>query len=365
LNPQIGDPSVPDPGTSAAVKNHIQAKDLSRHLVLTLTLVAGACSSGGGGSNGGNGGTQSTTGHGGSSSPGSGGSGVGGTQGAGGSGTGGSATGTGGSSTGSGGSAGSGAAGTTGGSGGSAGSGAAGADGGSGGRGGSGGSAGGGTAGANGGAGGRGGSGGSAGGSGGRGGGGGTAGAGGSGTGGGNEDGGATDAVMVMDGAVMNGVYVRTAWTATYTCTGTCPAQDSADTVDADTKRAFDGTLATRWSTGQYQQSTALMSKFPLYFTVDMHETVNISRIVMDPGNQDHYDAPGQMDVLVSLDGTNYTTIVSAHKPMTPSNGMPDDIMFTRTPARYIQLKATMTIKQVNNALGDRFWAIGEMNVYP
>jgi hypothetical protein len=85
----------------------------------------------------------------------------------------------------------------------------------------------------------------------------------------------------------------------------------------------------------------------------------------MDPGNQDHYDAPGQMDVLVSLDGVTYTTIVSAHKPMTPSNGMPDDITFARTPARYIQLKATMTIKQVNNALGDRFWAIGEMNVYP
>jgi hypothetical protein len=332
------------------VKNHIQAKGLSRHLVWTLALVAGACSSGGGGSNGGNGGTQSAAGHGGSSSGGSGGSGVGGTQGSGGTGTGGS---NGGSSVGAGGSAGGGAAGTTGGSGGSAGSGTAGAGGGSGGRGGTGGSAGGGTAGANGGAGGRGGSGGAA-------------GTGGSGTGGGNQDGGSTDAVMVMDGAVMsNGAYVRTAWTATYTCTGTCPAQDSADTVDADTKRAFDGTLATRWSTGQYQQSSALMSKFPLYFTVDMHETVNISRINMDPGNQDHYDAPGQMDVLVSLDGTNYTTIVSAHKPMTPSNGMPDDITFTRTPARYIQLKATMTIKQVNNALGDRFWAIGEMNVYP
>jgi hypothetical protein len=343
------------------VKNHIQAKGLSRHLVLTLAFVAGACSSGGGGSNGGNGGTQSTTGHGGSSPAGSGGSGVGGTQGSGGSGTGGSNAGTAGSSAGSAGSAGSGAAGTTGGTGGSAGSGAAaGTSGGSGGRGGSGGSAGGGTAGANGGAGGRGGSAGSAGANGGAGGRGGSAG-----SGGGNQDGGSTDAVMVMDGAVSNGVYVRTAWTATYTCTGTCPAQDSADTVDADTKRAFDGTLATRWSTGQYQQSSALMSKFPLYFTVDMHETVNISRIVMDPGNQDHYDAPGQMDVLVSLDGTTYTTIVSAHKPMTPSNGMPDDITFTRTPARYIQLKATMTIKQVNNALGDRFWAIGEMNVYP
>jgi len=34
--------------------------------------------------------------------------------------------------------------------------------------------------------------------------------------------------------------------------------------------------------------------------------------------------------------------------------------------ARYIQLKATMTIQQVHGAsTGDRFWAIGEMLVYP
>jgi hypothetical protein len=361
------------------VENHIEKKGLSRHLVWTLALVVGACGSGGGGSNGGNGGTSST-GHGGSSAGGSGGSGAGGTQGSGGS----SAGVAGSSAGGSGGSAGSGAAGTSGGSGGSAGSGAAGTNGGSGGSAGSGGAAGrggqggsGGSAGANGGngAGGRGGAGGTAGanggnGAGGRGGAGGTAGASGGeggrgGTGGSGTDGGSSDAV-VQDGATMSGgAYVRTAWTATYTCTGTCPAQDSADTVDADTKRAFDGTLATRWSTGQYQQSTALMSKFPLYFTVDMHETVNITRIVMDPGNQDHFDAPGQMDVLVSFDGTTYTTAVSAHKPMTPSNGQPDTIMLPAgTVARYIQLKATMTIKQVSPSLGDRFWAIGEMNVY-
>ena len=162
------------------------------------------------------------------------------------------------------------------------------------------------------------------------------------------------------------GAFVRTAWTATYTCTGTCPAQGSADTADADTKRAFDGNRATRWSTGQYQQSSVLMPRFPLYFTVDMKQVVNVSRITLDAGTQDTYDAPGQMDVLLSEDGTNYTTVVAAHKPVSPSNGMTDTIMLPQqTPARYIQLKATMTIKQVNNALGDRYWAIGEMNVYP
>jgi hypothetical protein len=96
-----------------------------------------------------------------------------------------------------------------------------------------------------------------------------------------------------------------------------------------------------------------------------MKQVNDISRITLAAGTQDAFDAPGQMDVLGSLDGTNFTTIVSAHKPTSPSAGDTDNITFTRTQARYIQLKATMTIKQVNAALGDRYWAIGEMNVYP
>jgi hypothetical protein len=182
-----------------------------------------------------------------------------------------------------------------------------------------------------------------------------------------NNDGGSVTDAAVHDGPTMSGgAYVRTAWTAVYSCTGTCPAQDSQDTVDADTKRAFDGNLGTRWSTGQYQQSTALMSKFPLYFTVDMKQVNEFTKITLNPGNQDMADAPGEMDVLVSDDGTTFTTVVSGHKPTSPATPGTDTITLT-TPAtgRYIQLKATMTIKQVNNALADRFWAIGEMNVYP
>ena len=87
------------------------------------------------------------------------------------------------------------------------------------------------------------------------------------------------------------------------------------------------------------------MPRFPLYFTVDMKQVVNVSRITLDAGTQDTYDAPGQMDVLVSNDGTNYTTIVSAHKPVSPMNGMTDTIMLPQqTQARYIQLKATMGV---------------------
>jgi hypothetical protein len=349
---------------------------LSRHfLVFGVALFMGAC--GGGTDNGGTGGTQAAAGHGGSPAGTGGGAGTGqaGTTGSGGAGTTGS-TGT----AGTGGSA-SGAAGTTGTAGAGGVTGTAGTGGSAAGRGGSSAGAGGGATGGGPGSAGNGGHGGSAG-TGGRGGQagnagqsgsggatgvaghGGTTGAGGAGgAGGANTDGGVT----VQDGATMTGgAFVRTAWTATYTCTGACPAQGSADTADADTKRAFDGNRGTRWSTGQYQQSTALMSKFPLYFTVDLKEVVNISRITLDAGTQDTYDAPGQMDVLLSVDGTTYTTVVAAHKPVSPSNGMTDTIMLPQqTPARYIQLKATMTIKQVNNALADRYWAIGEMNVYP
>jgi len=336
--------------------------------VFGVALFVGAC--GGGTDNGGTGGTQSSSGHGGSAAGTSGGGGTAqaGTTGSGGAGTTGSTgtAGTGGSAgdtTGTAGAGGTngtaGTGGAVGGRGGSAGTGggATGGGPGSGGRGG------------NAGTGGRGGQSGNAGQSGsggstGAAGHGGTMGAGGTGgSDGGNVDGGVT----VQDGATMTGgAFVRTAWTATYTCTGTCPTQGSADTADADTKRAFDGNRGTRWSTGQYQQSTALMSKFPLYFTVDLKEVVNVSRITLDAGTQDTYDAPGQMDVLLSVDGTNYTTVVAAHKPVSPSNGMTDTIMLPQqTPARYIQLKATMTIKMVNNALNDRYWAIGEMNVYP
>jgi hypothetical protein len=354
------------------VKSHGLSANLSRYfLVFGVALLAGAC--GGGTDNGGTGGSQAAGGHGGSASGTGGGAGTGqaGTTGSGGAGTTGTA-GTGGSASGTGGTTG-----TAGGGGNTGAAGAGGMAGATGGRGGSsagaGGATGGGGAGGAGsggrggnGNGGRGGQSGNAGqsGSGGAGGAsghGGTTGSGGS--GGGNVDGG----VVVQDGATTTGgAFVRTAWTATYTCTGTCPAQGSADTADADTKRAFDGNRTTRWSTGQYQQSTALMSKFPLYFTVDMKEVVNVSRITLDAGTQDTYDAPGQMDVLLSVDGTTYTTVVAAHKPVSPSNGMTDTITLPQqTPARYIQLKATMTIKQVNSALGDRYWAIGEMNVYP
>jgi hypothetical protein len=161
------------------------------------------------------------------------------------------------------------------------------------------------------------------------------------------------------------GAYVRTGWTAIYTCTGTCPDTMPQDTQDKDTARAFDGNMGTRWSTGQFQQSTALMSVFPLAFTVDMKQINSISKMTFYAGG-DPYDAPGEMDVLVSSDGATFTTALSAYQPSAPSKGGTETIMLPPgTACQFIKLKATKTIKQVSSQLADRYWAIGEMNVYP
>jgi hypothetical protein len=177
---------------------------------------------------------------------------------------------------------------------------------------------------------------------------------------------GLADAIVVHDGSTMsNGAYVRTGWTAVYSCSnGACPAQMPSDTIDADTGRAFDGSLATRWSTGQYQTPLKNMNRFPLYFTVDMKQVLYVSKLTMHPGSTDAFDAPGTLDVFLSLDGVNFgAAVVTAHKP--PAAGGTDTITFAQAPARYIQLKGTQSLQTVTPTAGDRYWAIGEMNVYP
>jgi F5/8 type C domain len=163
-------------------------------------------------------------------------------------------------------------------------------------------------------------------------------------------------------GPVTGGVYVRTSWTAVYTCTGTCPTKGPSDMNDTEPK-AFDGMANTRWSTGVYQDK--MMGVFPLYFTVDMKQINSISKMTFNAGG-DPFDAPGEMDVLVSNDGTNFTPVLTAYKTMAPSKGMTETVMLPAgTVGQFIKLKGTKTIHQVDASLGDRYWAIGEMNVYP
>jgi hypothetical protein len=201
------------------------------------------------------------------------------------------------------------------------------------------------------------------------------------GTGGGGQDASVADAgkdaVAVHDGSVTDaGAYVRTAWTAQYTCTGgPCPPM-SMSPNDLP-KNAFDGTLATRWSTGMFQSALDMApTKFPLFFTIDMGQVMNISKITMHPGCQDSLDSPATVEVFLSTEGTSLANAVfgtsvgaphmvpggvalcNGNPPATAANGL-DTITFTQAPARFIQLKGTRRVTP------DKFWAIGELNVYP
>jgi hypothetical protein len=173
----------------------------------------------------------------------------------------------------------------------------------------------------------------------------------------------AKDAVVVHDGATApGGAYVRTGWTAVAMPDHVPPNMTNPPSTESlASSNAFDGMNNTRWGTGVFQDTLT----FPLYFTVNMQQVMNIGRITLYAGMQDTGDYPVQMDILVSTDGVNYTTAVAAHRPMPPANGAMAgiDTININPPVigQWIQLKATMGQPMTNR----RWWAIGEMNVYP
>jgi hypothetical protein len=166
-----------------------------------------------------------------------------------------------------------------------------------------------------------------------------------------------------------DGSYVASAFTAQYTCTGgACPTKNGDDQGDVATN-AFDDDYQSRWSTGVYQSALANQNKFPLYFTVDLQQAVLVSKLTTHPGCKDIFDSPGTIEVEVSTNGTDFTTITAEpHTPEVPGNEAcppngnakaTDTISFATTCARYVRLKGT------RRTSSDRYWAIGEMNVYP
>jgi len=166
-----------------------------------------------------------------------------------------------------------------------------------------------------------------------------------------------------------DGSYTRTGWTAAYACMGgTCPAKNGADTGDVDTN-AFDNDYQTRWSTGVYQSALKNQGKFPLTFTVDMKMSAPISKLTTHPGCKDIFDSPGTIEVQVSTNGTDFTTVTaSPHTPAVPPNEAcppnassvaTDTITFPTTCARYVRLIGTQ------RTTSDRYWAIGDMKIYP
>jgi hypothetical protein len=166
-----------------------------------------------------------------------------------------------------------------------------------------------------------------------------------------------------------DGSYIASAFTAEYTCTGgACPTKNGDDQGDVATN-AFDDDYQSRWSTGVYQSALANQNKFPLYFTVDLQQAVPVSKLTTHPGCKDIFDSPGTIEVEVSTNGTDFTTITATpHTPEVPGNEAcppngnakaTDSITFPTTCARYVRLKGT------RRTSSDRYWAIGEMNIYP
>ena len=169
----------------------------------------------------------------------------------------------------------------------------------------------------------------------------------------------AKDAVVVRDGATTaGGAYVRTGWTAVAMPDHVAPNMTNPPSTESlASANAFDGMNNTRWGTGVFQDTLT----FPLYFTVNMQNVMTISRITLYAGSQDTGDYPVQMDILVSTDGVNYTTAVAAHRPQPPGTGIDNIVITPPVIGQWIQLKATVGQPMTNR----RWWAIGEMNVYP
>ncbi len=169
----------------------------------------------------------------------------------------------------------------------------------------------------------------------------------------------AKDAVVVHDGATTDaGQYIRTGWTAVAMPDHVPPNMTNpASNESLASSNAFDGMNGTRWGTGVFQDTLT----FPLFFTVNMQQAMNIGRITLYAGSQDTGDYPVMMDILVSTDGVNFTTAVAAHRPMPPGTGIDNIVINPPVVGQWIQLKATAGQPTSNR----RWWAIGEMNVYP
>ncbi|WP_420329425.1 discoidin domain-containing protein [Paenibacillus gorillae] len=106
----------------------------------------------------------------------------------------------------------------------------------------------------------------------------------------------------------------------------------------------FDGSMATRWSTGSAMQPGQSL-------TVDMKAVNQISKVVLDStGSNDDY-ARGY-ELYVSTDGSNWGSAVATGAGTSPVL----TISFTEQNARYIRIVQTGTVSN--------WWSARELNVY-
>jgi hypothetical protein len=152
--------------------------------------------------------------------------------------------------------------------------------------------------------------------------------------GGGFDAGAARDTAPVAPASVE---YASTNWKPTASIT----APGNADLPP----NAFDGKIATRWTTGRNQMGDET-------FMVDLGQAMPVSRVVLDD-TTNAQDFPVAYTLEVSTNGTTFTT-VKMGKGATVT-----DIQFARTSARYVRIRQTgMT------PAGGSWWSIDELRIY-
>jgi hypothetical protein len=132
-------------------------------------------------------------------------------------------------------------------------------------------------------------------------------------------------------------VYAPTGWKPTAPIT----AAGSADLP----ANAFDGKIATRWSTGRNQKGDES-------FTVDLGQVTSVSRVVLDDTTHAQ-DFPVAFTLEVSTDGTTFTAV------KTGRGATITDVAFPRVDARYVRIRQTGT-----TPANGSWWSIDELKIY-
>jgi hypothetical protein len=152
----------------------------------------------------------------------------------------------------------------------------------------------------------------------------------------------ATDSALPQVCSEANATWVANMGISTVGWTATSTATATTDTTAGDfaVTGAFDGNIATRWSTGKAQAGGE-------FFRVDLGKAQSISQVVFF----DLTDIPAAYTLALSTDDVTYTTVG------TGAGGTPTAICFTAQSAQYIKITQTGT--------SGSWFSIYEINVFP
>jgi hypothetical protein len=146
-----------------------------------------------------------------------------------------------------------------------------------------------------------------------------------------------TTAVDAAREAPPSVAYASTSWKPTASIT----APGNADLPP----NAFDGKIATRWTTGRNQTGDET-------FTVDLGQVTSVSRVVLDDTTHGQ-DFPAAYSIEVSTNGTTFTAV------KTGRGAAITDVAFPRVNARYVRIRQTGT-----TPANGSWWSIDELKIY-